>query len=991
MNAPTPSSSSSSSSSSEDQQPTPTSSPPPPPPSSPSKKIIKARTSKSNSSSSSTSISPRRRTTPKQPSLPKIPSGGVFQEESTSSSSSSQSRLLQTQSQTQPQNQEEYNNSKNAKNNAIPTPTNNGNGAKNGNKSATKISSNMNASKGQHQQKTNSTTTTIAKKNNNIQVNNRNFTRRRRKLAKIEQQPPSTSTSSFATNNTIQKSKDDNEQKDATSQKKKETESNTTKNLPPNQYECVLKRRAVVKLADKKEHMKRYDLNNKLLPSSPTTKRRTLFTKPNNNTEPNNNTTNDTTTSTPPSSSLSENEELYGDTTLGMKLTILSGKVIVQSIIPLNDGRASPAQLSGYIQRGDVILSINEKSLARIGPDKVHQLVDLLAPLSNPKSIDGLLYDREVKIRFEMGSGLKLLNKNSNDVVTGGGGGRGRSGAGSANTTSHDSSGHQDSSLDQKGISTRTGDSSVMATTTTTPANTPTVAMDGAGDLFNLSKFTFVDQLSGKPLFDDHINNLSKNNSKHGQQNQEKDGDNDNQDSHPLIVPSLTSDSITVASPDRIGNAVTPKRKNKESKSKNRLNTAKLRKPFPLGTTNKRLKYYHSHNQQQSLETRLTGIGYACSIEKILDRTKFSNSEYFLLNDQCSSLLRQGVLDQTISTFLNNNNGDNNTMLSQKEMIQLGQKVLMGAKLLLDDVENETRRKKPIDPLKMVYDECRSFSSRSRFSQRSRYSHKKRAMFRGSAHGDIIDDDDDESTASSDDGIDESGSLGSNELENNDVGGGDEMLLRLAVWNRTWKSEMVKTLDEASIHNEKKQADEQKNIPKKKKKGNGLEQQLQNLFFGEKVIELMSSKKKTATLPPDEITEVLYDLALSVSSTVPLNVDISGQLDTSLASVQVEDHEEILSPRVSSSKKNSEIIEATRFLLDDIMPLWLETFRPMQIQQRRVMWPLNKDGSSSIGTPDDLSTCSSTTGWSTNSPERKGKLEERIASMELDPDTRSET
>lgn len=57
----------------------------------------------------------------------------------------------------------------------------------------------------------------------------------------------------------------------------------------------------------------------------------------------------------------------------------------------------------------------------------------------------------------------------------------------------------------------------------------------------------------------------------------------------------------------------------------------------------------------------------------------------------------------------------------------------------------------------------------------------------------------------------------------------------------------------------------------------------------------------------------------------------------------------------------------------------------------RVMWSMYKDGSSNMGTPDDLSIGSSATGWSTNSPERRDKLEERIASMELDPDTKAET
>ena len=69
----------------------------------------------------------------------------------------------------------------------------------------------------------------------------------------------------------------------------------------------------------------------------------------------------------------------------------VSGKVIVLSIMPLNDGWASPAQLVGCIQRGDVILSINDKSLINVPYVQVSILVDKLAPLSHLSSKDGLV------------------------------------------------------------------------------------------------------------------------------------------------------------------------------------------------------------------------------------------------------------------------------------------------------------------------------------------------------------------------------------------------------------------------------------------------------------------------------------------------------------------------------------------------------------------------------------------------------------------------
>jgi hypothetical protein len=88
--------------------------------------------------------------------------------------------------------------------------------------------------------------------------------------------------------------------------------------------------------------------------------------------------------------------EIEGDTSLGMKLTILSGKVIVQKLMPLQDGRASPAQLTGMVSRGDVLLSIDDRPLVGLG--NLDLLVDRLKPLSTPNEKGE--YKRIVKIRF---------------------------------------------------------------------------------------------------------------------------------------------------------------------------------------------------------------------------------------------------------------------------------------------------------------------------------------------------------------------------------------------------------------------------------------------------------------------------------------------------------------------------------------------------------------------------------------------------------------
>jgi PDZ domain len=85
----------------------------------------------------------------------------------------------------------------------------------------------------------------------------------------------------------------------------------------------------------------------------------------------------------------------------------LGGRVIVQNINSLSDGRASPAQLTGVIQRGDVLSAIDGKSIVNLPLD---QLVIGLQPLSTPME-DGT-YKRILRLRFAAGDGLSALDSN---------------------------------------------------------------------------------------------------------------------------------------------------------------------------------------------------------------------------------------------------------------------------------------------------------------------------------------------------------------------------------------------------------------------------------------------------------------------------------------------------------------------------------------------------------------------------------------------------
>ncbi len=94
----------------------------------------------------------------------------------------------------------------------------------------------------------------------------------------------------------------------------------------------------------------------------------------------------------------------YGDISLGMKLIVVGGRVIVQSLNPLADGLASPAQLAGVIQRGDVLLAVGNVSLVNLPVD---QLMEGLRPLSTPGP--GGYFERFLNLRFESATGFRLL------------------------------------------------------------------------------------------------------------------------------------------------------------------------------------------------------------------------------------------------------------------------------------------------------------------------------------------------------------------------------------------------------------------------------------------------------------------------------------------------------------------------------------------------------------------------------------------------------
>ena len=173
-------------------------------------------------------------------------------------------------------------------------------------------------------------------------------------------------------------------------------------------------------------------------------------------------------------------EEIVGDTSLGLKLTILQGKVIIQAIDPLNDSRASPAQLCGLISPGDILIAVNGKSLINgtiHNPAPMDRIISVLKPLSQPMDEVSGEYSREVRLRLVLGEGIDLLREQKQREIR----------------KREDLERRKRLGLDRQSSG----------------------GSDAAGDIFGIASFMAVDQHSGMPLFSQldhhhHHNDVSK-------------------------------------------------------------------------------------------------------------------------------------------------------------------------------------------------------------------------------------------------------------------------------------------------------------------------------------------------------------------------------------------------------------------------------------------------------------------------------------------------
>lgn len=668
-------------------------------------------------------------------------------------------------------------------------------------------------------------------------------------------------------------------QKLSLQQQEKKINPNTT--VPKKQYECVLVRRAIVKAVTENTaldnstsgEIKQIKRNINVSKDRLRTKRQSLFRSIIQSKEI---TVYDKIERDICSIVMDEiKEEIEGEISLGMELTMFAGKVIVKNVTPLQDGRASPAQLSGLVKRGDVLLSVDGHSL--IGLSNVDKMAEGLKLLSMPQAFDRLKYciNEESSLNgYNVGEDTKLSSFHAGigtykrhltlKLLCGGG---------LQYLDSHKSSNHKLTSTIRKDDAVN--DSNISNTAS---LSVKRQTEGKGGDFFNLARLGSLTE-----QFNTNVQKGSV------------------AKSIPCSINTLTSNP-----PISINDAI----------------AANI-----------------------FLERQIEQMNYA--------------SQYFSDN-RFSILLRSVKDDQSIVASKNTKTvkaEENNVkyfIKTKLEKLKLGEKMCNELQYFCKEVELRLKTEEMTNPVEVAQKNVESTSNQVRLQNNN-------------GQQTVI--------ASNNEMNLDSVNV---EIDSNIVFDGGKSLLQLAVYDYSWRKRMIQDLEKASIDKlvskqysanlKKLQVIKNQNRSSNSEK-NTLDDtgnQLQSLFFGDNISSIITNKK-TCALPPDELTTIMFDLMQSISKTVPINVnsceecDITGQwIKASL-----------------SKKMEQEVSIALKFMLDDILPLWLNTFHPLQLEQRHILWPLIKHNALST------SECHNSSSLSSVAKDEKC-LEDHILNLELD-------
>lgn len=366
-------------------------------------------------------------------------------------------------------------------------------------------------------------------------------------------------------------------------------------------------------------------------------------------------------------------------------------------------------------------------------------------------------------------------------------------------------------------------------------------------------------------------------------------------------------------------------------------------------------------------------ISFAIADQQKLDRERYA-SEFFNWSEELSELLRKTV--QIVETAEQKEKG-----MTKSERVELGLKVMKLAKALAYNMEDIDKGK----DLRSFKTWSTNFSLRSGASARRRYILDAASLRSSVNHSEV--------TEPTDGSVDSSGS---GSLESVD---GDFLLLGLAAHDGIWRKQVIDALKQAidEMENEPNANEEEVEVEKDEKEatpdiGDALSQGLGNFLFGQQMSLIVAKKKKTFVLPPKEVTTVLFDLTTIIATSTPDEITVFGQSSNNF-SFQSESN----TMGKSKAALRADYILANLFMLEDALPVWLKSFRPFPLDQRRLLWPRmhNSTSASHAGntlvSDNDSLTVESWEESSTKTPAKTRDLREIIEDQELDIETRAET
>jgi hypothetical protein len=450
------------------------------------------------------------------------------------------------------------------------------------------------------------------------------------------------------------------------------------------------------------------------------------------------------------------------------------------------------------------------------------------------------------------------------------------------------------------------------------------------------------------------------------------------------------------------GHALLQKIERLSSHSSDRLQAAIMRDPasemlalFPMVDQLSGMPYFDEQHLPTSQREEMIPQEVSAQTSKLEEPDVIlAATKPTALNDLISARLSElRVREKTL--FLNNElgalllgcdhavNAPDEELLTLKERQELGTKAMIGARNLLKQVEN-------IDAGK----DQRSFQSwNTALSLYSRASTRRKHVMDSASlplNFGRVEEDGDEDENSVGDG--EQSSSNSEQLD------GDEVLLRLAAHDEIWRKQVIEFLEKAAqeaseecenLEDETTQSDFPANVPADINAA--MSNELGNFLFGENMTKILAKNRSPRLLPSEEVTAVLFDLTTKLSASVPDEIMASGSLLS---------YKSGLTPFTTMKRHpaGSDYVLATRFLIDDALPGWFRTFRPLAWDHRRILWPVERSrvsGSTAASTisDDSLTLDGMSIGTAPSNKPKKCKkdIREIIEDKELNVETRGET